>query len=106
VARRTQLNAGNVMIDVALEGPLPAGALPDLNVEGTIEIERSIICRASGAERWNRIRNAVQVVDGGGRRFAFRWRWAGDREPSRFFVGWPSVTRSFSPTCRRMEASM
>ncbi|MBL0170799.1 MAG: HlyD family efflux transporter periplasmic adaptor subunit [Gemmatimonadaceae bacterium] len=31
---------GNVMIDVALDGPLPAGAVPDLNVEGTIEIER------------------------------------------------------------------
>ena len=31
---------GTVRVDVALDGPLPAGARPDLNVEGTIEIER------------------------------------------------------------------
>jgi HlyD family secretion protein len=29
-----------VTVDVALEGPLPAGARPDLSVDGTIEIER------------------------------------------------------------------
>jgi len=27
-------------VDVKLEGPLPQGAVPDLSVEGTIEIER------------------------------------------------------------------
>ena len=32
--------AGTVRVDVTLEGALPAGARPDLNVEGTIEIER------------------------------------------------------------------
>ena len=32
--------AGTVRVDVALEGALPDGARPDLNVEGTIEIER------------------------------------------------------------------
>ncbi len=32
--------AGTVRVDLALEGPLPDGARPDLNVEGTIEIER------------------------------------------------------------------
>jgi HlyD family secretion protein len=32
--------AGTVRIDVTLDGPLPEGARPDLNVEGTIEIER------------------------------------------------------------------
>jgi len=32
--------AGTVRVDVTLDGPLPAGARPDLNVEGTIEIER------------------------------------------------------------------
>jgi HlyD family secretion protein len=32
--------AGTVRVDVALDGPLPEGARPDLNVEGTIEIER------------------------------------------------------------------
>lgn len=30
---------GTVTIDVALEGPLPAGAVPDLSVDGTIEIQ-------------------------------------------------------------------
>jgi multidrug resistance efflux pump len=32
--------AGTVTIDVALEGALPAGAVPDLSVDGTIQIER------------------------------------------------------------------
>jgi HlyD family secretion protein len=32
--------AGTVRVDVTLDGPLPEGARPDLNVEGTIEIER------------------------------------------------------------------
>lgn len=31
---------GTVTVDVALEGPLPKGARPDLSVEGTVEIER------------------------------------------------------------------
>jgi multidrug resistance efflux pump len=31
---------GTVRVDVALDGALPEGARPDLNVEGTIEIER------------------------------------------------------------------
>jgi HlyD family secretion protein len=31
---------GTVTIDVSLEGPLPAGAVPDLSVDGTIQIER------------------------------------------------------------------
>jgi HlyD family secretion protein len=29
-----------VTVDVALPGPLPAGARPDLSVDGTIELER------------------------------------------------------------------
>jgi RND family efflux transporter MFP subunit len=32
--------AGTVLVDVTLDGPLPAGARIDLNIEGTIEIER------------------------------------------------------------------
>jgi HlyD family secretion protein len=32
--------AGTVLVDVTLEGALPPGARPDLNIEGTIEIER------------------------------------------------------------------
>lgn len=31
---------GNVVVDVALEGELPKGAIPDLSVDGTIELER------------------------------------------------------------------
>jgi HlyD family secretion protein len=31
---------GTVTVDVALEGPLPKGARPDLTVDGTIELER------------------------------------------------------------------
>jgi HlyD family secretion protein len=31
---------GTVMVDVALEGPLPRGARPDLTVDGTVELER------------------------------------------------------------------
>jgi HlyD family secretion protein len=31
---------GTRTVDVALEGPLPRGAVPDLSVDGTIEIER------------------------------------------------------------------
>jgi HlyD family secretion protein len=31
---------GSVAVDVALDGPLPAGARPDLSVDGTIEIEQ------------------------------------------------------------------
>lgn len=31
---------GTVLVDVALEGPLPRGARPDLTVDGTIELER------------------------------------------------------------------
>jgi HlyD family secretion protein len=32
--------AGTVTVDVALEGSLPQGAIPDLSVDGTIELER------------------------------------------------------------------
>jgi multidrug efflux pump subunit AcrA (membrane-fusion protein) len=31
---------GTVLVDVALNGALPAGARPDLSVDGTIDIER------------------------------------------------------------------
>jgi HlyD family secretion protein len=31
---------GTVVIDISLDGPLPAGARPDLNVDGTIQLER------------------------------------------------------------------
>ena len=31
---------GTITVDIALDGPLPRGAVPDLSVEGTIELER------------------------------------------------------------------
>lgn len=31
---------GTVTVDVALDGPLPKGARPDLSVDGTIQLER------------------------------------------------------------------
>jgi multidrug efflux pump subunit AcrA (membrane-fusion protein) len=34
------VQAGTVTVEVALEGELPAGARPDLSIEGTIELER------------------------------------------------------------------
>jgi HlyD family secretion protein len=34
--------SGTVTVDVALEGDLPKGAIPDLSVDGTIELERLI----------------------------------------------------------------
>lgn len=34
------VQAGTVTVDVALDGPLPRGARPDLTVDGTIELER------------------------------------------------------------------
>lgn len=41
VARKDpSAQAGTVTIDVALDGALPAGAVPDLSVDGTIQIER------------------------------------------------------------------
>jgi HlyD family secretion protein len=32
--------AGTVLVDIALEGPLPSGAVPDLSVDGTIIVEQ------------------------------------------------------------------
>jgi len=39
---------GSVTIDVALEGALPSGAVPDLSVDGTIVIDRMVNVRFSG----------------------------------------------------------
>ena len=42
---------GTVTVDVKLEGALPAGARPDLSVDGTIELEhleRRRLCRPAG----------------------------------------------------------
>lgn len=40
VRKDPSAQGGAVTIDVALEGPLPAGAVPDLSVDGSIQIER------------------------------------------------------------------
>jgi HlyD family secretion protein len=34
------VSGGTVTVDVAIDGPLPKGARPDLSVDGTIELER------------------------------------------------------------------
>jgi len=39
---------GSVTIDVALEGALPSGAVPDLSVDGTIVIDRMVNVRYAG----------------------------------------------------------
>jgi HlyD family secretion protein len=33
-------NGGTVGVDVTLDGPLPAGARPDLSIDGTIQLEK------------------------------------------------------------------
>lgn len=41
VARKDpSAQGGSVLVDIALDGPLPAGAVPDLSIDGTIQIER------------------------------------------------------------------
>jgi len=59
---------GTVRVDVALEGPLPTGARPDLTVDGTIQIERLLdvlyIGRPAFGEPNSRI-SLFKVVDGG-----------------------------------------
>ncbi len=40
VRKDPSAQSGTVTIDVALDGPLPAGAVPDLSVDGIIQIER------------------------------------------------------------------
>jgi multidrug resistance efflux pump len=59
---------GTVRIDVALEGALPAGARPDLTVDGTIQIERLAnvlyVGRPAFGESNSRI-SLFRVVEGG-----------------------------------------
>ena len=65
---------GTVTVDVGLDGPLPAGARPDLSVEGTVEIERLadvLLRRTPGAWRSQQHRGNFQ---GSGRRQGSRAR--------------------------------
>jgi HlyD family secretion protein len=59
---------GTVRVDVALHGPLPPGARPDLTVDGTIQIERLsnvlYVGRPAFGEANSRI-SLFKVVDGG-----------------------------------------
>ncbi len=40
VRKDPSVQNGTVTVDVALDGPLPKGAVPDLTVDGTVELER------------------------------------------------------------------
>jgi HlyD family secretion protein len=59
---------GTVRVDVALHGPLPSGARPDLTVDGTIQIERLAdvlyVGRPAFGEPNSRI-SLFKVTDGG-----------------------------------------
>ncbi len=64
---------GTVTVDVALEGALPAGARPDLSVDGTIEIERLTDVLHVGRPAYGQPNSTVgmfKLVDGG--RYAVR----------------------------------
>jgi multidrug efflux pump subunit AcrA (membrane-fusion protein) len=59
---------GTVTVDVALDGPLPKGARPDLSVDGTIQLERlqdvPYVGRPVQAQSESTI-GLFKVVDGG-----------------------------------------
>jgi multidrug resistance efflux pump len=52
---------GTVSVDVALEGALPAGARPDLTVDGTIEIERLPNALHVGRPAYGQANTALEV---------------------------------------------
>ncbi|HET7275334.1 MAG TPA: HlyD family efflux transporter periplasmic adaptor subunit [Longimicrobiaceae bacterium] len=59
---------GTVTVDVALEGPLPRGARPDLSIDGTIEIERLENVLYVGRPAYGQAESTVglfKLVDGG-----------------------------------------
>ncbi len=59
---------GTVTIDVSLDGPLPAGAVPDLSVDGTIQIERLDDVLHTGRPAFGAASGRVglfKLVDGG-----------------------------------------
>lgn len=60
---------GTVTVDVALEGPLPRGARPDLSVDGTIEIERLTDVLQVGRPAYGQAESTVGLfrVEPGGR---------------------------------------
>jgi multidrug efflux pump subunit AcrA (membrane-fusion protein) len=59
---------GSVTVDVALDGPLPSGAVPDLSVDGTIVIEKLVNVLYTGRPAFSAGSGSVslfKVVDGG-----------------------------------------
>lgn len=67
---RTDANAqnGTVTVDVALDGPLPPGARPDLSVDGTIETERLPHVLFTGRPAYGQPNSTIgmfKVTDGG-----------------------------------------
>lgn len=59
---------GTVTIDVSLDGPLPSGAVPDLSVDGTIQIERLDNVLHTGRPAFGAASGRVglfKLVDGG-----------------------------------------
>jgi len=59
---------GTVTIDVSLDGPLPAGAVPDLSVDGTIQIERLVNVLHTGRPAFSAGTGPVglfKLIDGG-----------------------------------------
>jgi multidrug resistance efflux pump len=62
------VQGGSVLVEVTLEGDLPAGARPDLNIEGMIELERLSDVLHVGRPTYGQSHSTVglfRVVDGG-----------------------------------------
>lgn len=62
------VQGGSVLVEVTLEGDLPAGARPDLSVDGTIELERLTDVLHVGRPAYGQSHSTVslfRVVDGG-----------------------------------------
>lgn len=53
--------SGTVSVDIALDGPLPQGARPDLTVDGTIEIERLPNVLHSGRPAYGQANTSVEL---------------------------------------------
>ncbi|HJR65117.1 MAG TPA: HlyD family efflux transporter periplasmic adaptor subunit [Gemmatimonadaceae bacterium] len=52
---------GTVAVDIALDGPLPPGARPDLTVDGTIEIERLANALYVGRPAYGQANTTIEV---------------------------------------------
>ncbi len=62
------VQGGSVLVEVTLEGDLPAGARPDLNIDGTVELERLTDVLHVGRPAYGQSHSTVslfRVVDDG-----------------------------------------